>query len=214
MLRGEVKVASGNSKGHLPSKSTILMREVSGPRNVANPLGSTAMSSSGYTSVMALIYEYNFTTTKGESISLDQFRGKALLLVNTATKCGLAGQFRELEVLHQEYKDRGLVVIGFPCDQFAGQEPETNETLAGVCLRDFGVTFTLSQKIAVNGPDTHPIFVYLKAQHKNLLGTDIKWNFTKFLVSRDGKIVRRYAPTTNPESLRSKIEAVLNDKSS
>lgn len=165
-----------------------------------------------YTVAMTTIHDLNFISTKGEAISLDQCNGKVLLLVNTATKCGLAGQFRELEALHQDYKDRGLVVIGFPCDQFAGQEPETNETVAGVCLRDYGVTFMLSQKIDVNGPNTHPIFAYLKAQRKKLLGTDIKWNFTKFLVSRDGKTVRRYAPATKPVSLRPKIEAFLTDK--
>jgi glutathione peroxidase len=138
------------------------------------------------------------------------YKDRVLLLVNTATKCGLAPQFKELEALHQEYKDRGLVVIGFPCNQFADQEPETNESMAQACELNFGVTFTLSEKIIVNGPDTHPIFAYLKSHSKSLLGRDIKWNFTKFLVSRDGQTITRYAPTTSPSALRPDIERLLS----
>lgn len=158
---------------------------------------------------MASFYDLSFKTTAGEEIGFETFRGNVLLLVNTATRCGLAPQFEELEKLHQEYKDKGLVVIGFPCNQFAGQEPETNETVVQVCHANFGVTFTLSEKIAVNGPDTHPIFAYLKNHSKSTLGKEIKWNFTKFVVSRDGETIRRFAPTTKPETLRPLITQLL-----
>lgn len=158
---------------------------------------------------MSSIYDFSFKDPAGTEISLDQFKGKLLLLVNTATKCGLAPQFTELEALHTEYKDSGLVVIGFPCDQFAGQEPETNETMVGVCQINFGVTFQLSEKINVNGAQTHPIFAYLKKHSSALLGKDIKWNFTKFLVSPDGQKITRYAPTTTPESMRNDIVELL-----
>lgn len=157
---------------------------------------------------MADIYDLSFRDTLGREVSLREFEGKVLLFVNTATKCGLAPQFRELEALHQEYKDQGLVVVGFPSDQFA-QEPESDETMAEVCERDFGVTFMLSEKIDVNGLHTHPIFAYLKSQSAAMLGKDIKWNFTKFLVSRNGKIVRRYAPATPPRQLRDDIKTLL-----
>lgn len=156
------------------------------------------------------IYDLSFRTAAGEEVSLDAYRDKVLLLVNTATKCGLAPQFEALEALHQEYKESGLVVIGFPCNQFADQEPETNETVVQVCTLNFGVTFMLAQKIEVNGPGTHPLFGYLKAHSKSTLGSDIKWNFTKFLVSRDGQSIRRFAPTTTPEKMRPTIEKLLS----
>lgn len=158
---------------------------------------------------MASIYDLSFNDTTGKEVSLDGYRGKVLLIVNTATQCGLAGQFRELETLHQDYREQGLVVIGFPCDQFAGQEPETDETMVGVCQRDFGVTFQLSQKVNVNGKETHPVFAYLKSHTKSPLGKDIKWNFTKFLVSADGETIHRYAPTTSPLSFQKEIEVLL-----
>lgn len=155
------------------------------------------------------IYDLSFKDTTGREISLGKFKGKVILIVNTATKCGLAPQFEGLEQLHQDYKDKGLVVIGFPCDQFAGQEPETNETMVQVCQLNFGVTFQLSEKIHVNGPNTHPIFKYLKDHSKSALGKEIKWNFTKFLVSRDGRTIKRFAPTTKPEAIRQSIENLL-----
>lgn len=158
---------------------------------------------------MANIYDLLFKDTTGKEITLEEFRGKVLLLVNTATKCGLAPQFEGLEKLHQEYKDKGLVVIGFPCNQFADQESETNETMAEVCKVNFGVTFLLSEKIDVNGPHTHPVFAYVKSHSKSTLGKDIKWNFTKFLVSKDGEAIRRFAPTTTPGKLHGTIEGLL-----
>jgi len=156
-----------------------------------------------------MLYDLSFRNSFGSEVSLADFRGKVLLLVNTATKCGLAPQFKELEKLHQDYKDKGLVVIGFPSDTFA-QEPESNETVASVCEVNFGVTFMLSEKIDVNGENTHPVFRYLKEHSNSALGKDIKWNFTKFLVSKDGKTIRRYAPTTKPEKLRATIEQLLS----
>lgn len=155
------------------------------------------------------IYDYSLTTAAGDVVPLHQYRGKVLLIVNTATKCGLAPQFSALETLHQTYKDRGLVIIGFPCDQFAGQEPETNETMVGVCQVNFGVTFMLSEKIDVNGKNTRPLFAHLKANSKSMLGKEIKWNFTKFLVSADGSTIKRYAPTTSPETMVPDIESFL-----
>lgn len=157
---------------------------------------------------MDSIYDVSLKDSYGNKLSLADFKGKVLLLVNTATKCGLAPQFRELEELHQDYKDKGLVVIGFPSDTFA-QEPESNETMAEACEVNFGVTFMLTEKIEVNGPNTHPVFKYLKEHSNSALGKDIKWNFTKFLVSKDGKTIKRFAPTTSPDSIRGKIEKLL-----
>jgi len=143
-------------------------------------------------------YDITFRDSFGSTVSMSEFRGKVVLIVNTATKCGLAGQFKELEELHQTYKDKGLVVIGFPSDQFK-QEPETNETMVKACLINFGVTFLISEKINVNGKDAHPLFVYLKKELPGgILGSSIKWNFTKFLVSKEGVPFKRYSPTTKP----------------
>lgn len=158
---------------------------------------------------MQSIYQFEFKDTKGKVISLDAYRGKVLLIVNTATKCGLAPQFMDLEALHQRYKAEGLVVIGFPCAQFMGQEPESNETMAETCKINFGVTFLLSEKIDVNGANTHPIFTYLKANSDSTLGSEIKWNFTKFLIAPDGRTIERYAPTTSPQVIEPKIKELL-----
>lgn len=158
---------------------------------------------------MDSLYDLSFNDTTGKTISLADYKDKVLLLVNTATQCGLAGQFEQLEELWQEYQDKGLVVIGFPCDQFMGQEPETNESMVGICKKNFGVTFLLSEKIDVNGKAAHPLFVYLKSHSKSTLGSEIKWNFTKFLVSRDGTSVQRFAPTTQPPKMRDAIETLL-----
>lgn len=156
------------------------------------------------------IYDFSFITTDGKEIAISEYKDKALLFVNTATKCGLAPQFEDLEVLHKKYKDTGLVVIGFPCDQFMGQEPETNETMVGVCQINFGVTFTLSEKIDVNGEGTHPLFVYLKeALPGGILGDSVKWNFTKFVIGKDGTPYKRYAPTTKPLDIEGDIVKLL-----
>lgn len=158
---------------------------------------------------MSSIYDFSFNDPSGKEILLRDFEGKVLLIVNTATKCGLRGQFNELEQLSQKYRENGLVVIGFPCSQFAGQEPESNENMVEACQINFGVTFQLSEKINVNGSNTHPIFKFLKSKSKSLLGSRIKWNFTKFLISPDGKIIKRYAPSTTPGSIEDDILKLL-----
>ena len=154
-------------------------------------------------------YELSVNTPQGSIINMSDYKGKVLLIVNTATKCGLAPQFDGLESLHEKYKDKGLVVLGFPCNQFANQEPETNDTVEESCRINFGVTFQLTEKIYVNGPNTHPIFVYLKNELGGFLGKKIKWNFTKFIIDKNGKPYKRYAPTTKPEKLAKDIESLL-----
>jgi glutathione peroxidase len=158
------------------------------------------------------IYDFTLTSSEGKEIHLSDYRGKVLLLVNTATKCGLAGQFTELEALHMKYGEKGLVVIGFPCNQFLNQEPESNEAMASVCQINFGVTFLLSQKIEVNGEGAHPLFMYLKKKLKGgIFSSKIKWNFTKFLIARDGTPYKRYAPTVSPLSFEADIEKLLKE---
>lgn len=154
-------------------------------------------------------YKLTYRTPQGEEKSMEAHRGKAVLIVNTATKCGLAPQFKELEALHQEYKDKGLVVIGFPCNQFRNQEPESNASMEASCELNFGVSFQLSEKIEVNGKNTHPVFAYLKDQLPGRAGKKIKWNFTKFLITPEGMPIQRYAPTVRPLSVEHHIRAVL-----
>ncbi len=155
-------------------------------------------------------YDLEFHDSTGNKISMNRYKGNVLLLVNTATKCGFAPQFETLEEIHQKYKNKNFTVIGFPCNQFAHQEPETNETMAETCKLHFGVTFLLSEKILVNGEHAHPVFTYLKEHSKSgLLGKKIKWNFTKFLVSTDAKKVLRYSPATKPEKMEKDIMALL-----
>jgi len=154
-------------------------------------------------------YNLSVNTPQGKTLNMNEFKGKTVLIVNTATKCGLAPQFDGLEALHQQYKDRGLVVLGFPSSQFLNQEPETNDTVVEACRINFGVTFQLTEKIDVNGKDTHPIFVYLKDELGGTIGKKIKWNFTKFLITPDGKPFKRYAPTTKPEKLEKDIKNLL-----
>ncbi|MEY2672449.1 MAG: hypothetical protein RLZZ508_326 [Actinomycetota bacterium] len=141
---------------------------------------------------------------------MSQFAGKAILVVNTASKCGLTPQYAGLQELHQKYKDKGLVVIGFPCDQFAHQEPGNDSEIAEFCSLNYGVDFTLSSKIDVNGANSHPIFKFLKKNTGSFFGSAIKWNFTKFLVSPDGKKIKRYAPTVLPNAIESDISSYLN----
>jgi len=148
-------------------------------------------------------------TPAGKALPMSAFEGKAVLIVNTATKCGFAPQFRDLEAMHQKYKDKGLVVLGFPCNQFLNQEPESNESMEEACEVNFGVTFQLTEKVEVNGADTHPIFKYLKEQLPGKWGKAIKWNFTKFLVSPEGKALKRYGPAFKPEDIEEDILEVL-----
>ena len=155
-------------------------------------------------------YNLSFKTPQGKTIEMSDFKGKAVLVVNTATKCGLAPQFKGLEFLHQKYKDQGLVVLGFPCNQFNNQEPESNESMEESCEINFGVTFQLSEKVLVNGENTHPVFKYLKDELSGFLGNKIKWNFTKFLITPEGKPFRRYAPTTNPKKMENPVTKMIS----
>ena len=158
---------------------------------------------------MATIYDFKALTSKGKELDFSAFRGKVLLIVNTASKCGFTPQFAGLEELNQRYKEQGLVTIGFPCNQFAHQDPGSDSEIEGFCQLNYGVTFQIMNIVDVNGEAADPIFKYLKAQTKGFLGSRIKWNFTKFLISRDGSVIKRYAPTTKPESLTSDIEQFL-----
>ncbi|KPA96959.1 MULTISPECIES: glutathione peroxidase [Pseudomonas] len=150
------------------------------------------------------------TTIKGEQKTLADFAGKALLVVNTASKCGFTPQYKGLEALWQHYKDQGLVVLGFPCNQFGKQEPGNEAAISEFCELNYGVSFPLFKKIEVNGAGAHPLFVQLKKDAPGLLGSErIKWNFTKFLISRDGKVVKRFAPLTKPDDMVREIEDLL-----
>lgn len=156
-------------------------------------------------------YDLEAKTPAGKSIPFSNFKGKVVLVVNTATKCGLTPQFSGLENLHQEYKDKGLVVIGFPCNQFAGQEPLSNESMESACAINHGVSFQLTEKTDVNGKNTHPVFAYLKKELPGFPGNSIKWNFTKFLISSEGKPLKRYSPRTKPESIEKDIIKALSE---
>ena len=180
---------------------------------------------------MAKIYDFKTRSNKGAEVDFAQFEGKVLMIVNTASKCGFTPQYDALEALYQKYKDQGLVIVGFPCDQFAGQEPGSNEEIAEFCRINHGVTFPLMAKTDVNGANAEPIFEYLKSQapteeynglkakatHAMLKGisksvekdSDILWNFTKFLVNRDGTVIKRYAPVTKPEDIEKDIREML-----
>ena len=180
---------------------------------------------------MAKIYDFKALSNKGLDFEFSQFEGKVLMIVNTASKCGFTPQYDGLEALYQKYKDQGFVIVGFPCDQFAHQEPGSNEEIAEFCRLNHGVTFQLMSKIDVNGPKAEPIFEYLKsaapteeykglkakATHAMLKGisksvekeSDILWNFTKFLINRDGTVVKRFPPVTTPEGMEDDIKAML-----
>jgi glutathione peroxidase len=158
---------------------------------------------------MARIYDYKAITSNGKELDFGQFRGKVLLIVNTASKCGFTPQFAGLEELNQKYKDKGLVIIGFPCNQFAQQEPGNDSEISSFCQLNYGVTFQIMKKIDVNGENAHPIFKYLTNEARGFLGRKIKWNFTKFLISRDGTKIKRYPPTKAPRKLEADIVALL-----
>jgi glutathione peroxidase len=155
------------------------------------------------------IFDFSAIGNDGKEISLKSYEGKVLLVVNTASKCGFTPQYKGLESLYKKYKDRGLVVLGFPCDQFAHQEPGSDAEIASFCELNFGVTFPLMSKVDVNGANAHPVFAYLKEKAPGAIGGAIKWNFTKFLVGRDGKKVTRFASTTEPDKLEKDIEALI-----
>ena len=156
------------------------------------------------------VYDFSATAIDGQTVPLDRYRGQVLLIVNTASACGFTPQFGGLEQLHQTYGPRGLVVLGFPCNQFGSQDPGSNAEIAGFCQRNYGVSFPMMAKIEVNGTEAHPLYRWLTAEAPGLLGSKaIKWNFTKFLVGRDGRVIRRYAPQDAPQKLAGDIEAAL-----
>ena len=156
-------------------------------------------------------YDLTANTPQGRPVSMADYRGKVVLVVNTATQCGLTPQFAGLEKLYLEYKDKGLVVLGFPCNQFGSQEPLTNEAMEQTCLINHGVTFPLFEKTEVNGAGTHPVFRYLKKNLGGFFGRRIKWNFTKFLVDANGRPVKRYSPVTKPEAIEGEIKRLLGN---
>jgi glutathione peroxidase len=159
---------------------------------------------------MASIYDFDATTIQGKPTALADHRGKVLLIVNTASACGFTPQFAGLEELHKDYAGLGLVLLGFPSNEFGGQDPGSNDEIASFCQVNYGVSFPMMAKVKVNGAEAHPLWQWLKAQAPGLLGTEaVKWNFTKFLVGRDGRVIKRYAPNDTPQSLRKDIEAAL-----
>ncbi|MDE0948662.1 MAG: glutathione peroxidase [Candidatus Thioglobus sp.] len=155
------------------------------------------------------IYQFNFSQLDGEEVSLSKFKGKAILVVNTASFCGLTYHYTGLEKLYKEYKEKGLVIIGFPCNQFGKQEPGTSEEINDFCNLNYDVTFPMSTKVDVNGKNAHPLFKYLKSELKGTLTNNVKWNFTKFLINRDGVPFKRFSSTTEPEDISSSIDEVL-----
>lgn len=158
------------------------------------------------------VYEFSAPLLDGRSVSLADFKGRVLLIVNTASKCGFTPQYAALEELYRARKDRGFEVLGFPSNQFGAQEPGGAEEIAAFCARNYGVSFPMFAKIDVNGPATHPLFQYLKESRPGLFGSErIKWNFTKFLVDRTGKVVDRFAPATKPQEIARRIEELLSN---
>jgi glutathione peroxidase len=158
---------------------------------------------------MTNIYQFEAELLDGKNKSFADYEGKVLLIVNTASKCGFTPQFAGLEKLYEKYKDQGLEVLGFPCNQFGGQDPGSNDQIGAYCQKNYGVTFPMFSKVDVKGPEAHILFRYLTNNSKGILGNGIKWNFTKFLIGKDGKVLNRFAPTTKPEELENEVEAAL-----
>lgn len=156
------------------------------------------------------VYQYKANTIKGNEVSLQEYEGKVMLIVNTASECGFTPQFTELQELYEKYQNEGFTVLGFPCNQFGGQDPGNNEQIAEFCSLNFGVTFPMFGKVDVNGEEAHPLFTYLSNEAPGILGSKtIKWNFTKFLVDKNGQVIDRYAPNTSPSKLVKDIENLL-----
>ena len=158
---------------------------------------------------MTSIYQFEAELLSGANKSFQDYEGKVLLIVNTASKCGFTPQFAGLEKLYEQYKQQGFEILGFPCNQFGGQDPGSNEQIGDFCQKNYGVSFPMFAKVDVKGPEAHAIFRYLTNNSKGILGSGIKWNFTKFLVGKDGKVMNRYAPTTKPELLEEDIQKAL-----
>ena len=158
---------------------------------------------------MTSIYDFSAKTLAGHEVSMKQFAGEVLLIVNTASACGFTPQYKGLQQLHEHFAPRGFAVLGFPCNQFGGQEPGNAEEIGAFCETQYQVSFLMFDKVDVNGTHAHPLYNFLKSEKSGLLGQAIKWNFTKFLIDRTGQVVGRFAPTTTPDSLKEKIEALL-----
>ena len=159
---------------------------------------------------MTTVYDFSARLLNGEDVSLSRWQGRVLLIVNTASACGFTPQYAGLEDLYEEFGDDGLTVLGFPCNQFGQQEPGSAREISDFCARNYRITFPMFEKIEVNGPDAHPLFAWLKSEKSGILGTEsIKWNFTKFLVDRDGNVVARFAPKAKPEELEAPIRKLL-----
>ena len=161
---------------------------------------------------MTTIYDFSAERIDGTTQNFSKYKDQVLLIVNTASKCGFTPQFEGLEALYQQYKDQGLVIIGFPCNQFGNQDPANNDEIGAFCQKNYGVSFPMMAKVDVNGSDAHPVFEWLKNQKGGLLTDGIKWNFTKFLIDSKGQVIARYAPTTKPEALKADIEQALAAK--
>jgi len=159
---------------------------------------------------MTALKDFTARSIDGTDVALSTYEGEVVLVVNTASECGFTPQYQGLQELHDKFQGQGFTVLGFPCDQFGGQEPGEDAEIAGFCERNFGVTFPLFSKVEVNGPAAHPLFEWLRSEKGGLLGDKIKWNFTKFLVGRDGQVIDRYAPTTKPEALIGDVEQALS----
>ncbi|WP_295894366.1 glutathione peroxidase [uncultured Vibrio sp.] len=158
---------------------------------------------------MSEFYKQSVTTLQGKVLKLSELEGKLVLIVNTASQCGLTPQYEGLQALHEKYSEQGLVILGCPCNQFGEQEPGSAEEIQGGCLINYGVGFTMTEKLDVNGKDSHPLFVYLRQQLPGVLGDRIKWNFTKFLIGKDGQPIKRFAPTTKPKAIEAHIQKAL-----
>ena len=159
---------------------------------------------------MTTVYDFSAKTIDGKTRKLSDYKGKVLLVVNTASKCGFTPQYKGLEALYEKYRDKGFAVLGFPSNQFGQQEPGPDDEIAEFCEMNYGVTFPMFSKIDVNGADAHPLYKYLTSTKRGLLGSEgIKWNFTKFLVDKEGNVIERYAPTTKPEDLEKDVEKAL-----
>ena len=158
---------------------------------------------------MTALTDFTAQTLTGEEQKLAEYAGQVVLVVNTASQCGFTPQFAGLESLYEKYREQGLVVLGFPCNQFGGQEPGDAEQIGSFCQRNYGVTFPMFEKIEVNGDNAHPLFEWLRSEKGGLMGSKIKWNFTKFLIGRDGQVIKRYGPTTAPEKIADDIEKAL-----
>ncbi|GAB2636391.1 glutathione peroxidase [Nocardioides ginkgobilobae] len=158
---------------------------------------------------MTSLQDFSARSIDGRDIDLSEYKGQVVLVVNTASQCGFTPQYQGLQKLHDTYSARGFTVLGFPCDQFGHQEPGDDAEIAGFCERNFGVTFPLFSKIEVNGDGAHPLYQWLRSEKSGLLGSKIKWNFTKYLLGKDGQVIGRYSPTTKPEKIASDIEKAL-----